>query len=122
MVRSQKKISHMNISRILTLICLLLAGTTFAQGFLRTYTPKFSKAQEVLQTADGGYFMAGVIGHGAAFALRDPNGIRPGFWYEDEDVVALASERAALPWETQTTLHLPRADADPAQQQALQMI
>ncbi len=51
----------MNISRILTLICLLLAGTTFAQGFLRTYTPKFSKAQEVLQTADGGYFMAGQV-------------------------------------------------------------
>ena len=48
------------------------------------------------KTWDGGYFMAGVIGHGAAFALRDPNGIRPGFWYEDEDVVALASERAAL--------------------------
>jgi amidophosphoribosyltransferase len=45
---------------------------------------------------DGGYFMAGMVGHGAVFALRDPNGIRPAYWYEDEDVVAAASERAAL--------------------------
>jgi amidophosphoribosyltransferase len=45
---------------------------------------------------DGGYFMAGMIGHGALFALRDPNGIRPAYWYEDDDVVAAASERAAL--------------------------
>jgi amidophosphoribosyltransferase len=48
------------------------------------------------RTWDGGYFMAGVIGHGATFALRDPNGIRPGYWYEDDEVVAIASERAAL--------------------------
>ena len=52
--------------------------------------------QKAAKTWDGGYFMAGVIGHGAAFALRDPNGIRPGFWYEDDEVVAIASERAAL--------------------------
>jgi asparagine synthetase B (glutamine-hydrolysing) len=35
-------------------------------------------------------------GHGASFALHDPNGIRPGFWYEDDEVVAVASERTAL--------------------------
>ncbi len=52
--------------------------------------------QKASRTWDGGYFMAGVIGHGSTFALRDPNGIRPGFWYEDEEVVAIASERAAL--------------------------
>ena len=45
---------------------------------------------------DGGYLMAGIIGNGASFALRDPSGIRPGYWYEDEEVVAVASERAAL--------------------------
>ena len=45
---------------------------------------------------DGGYFMCGMVGHGVAFALRDPNGIRPGFWYEDDEVVATASERVAL--------------------------
>jgi amidophosphoribosyltransferase len=45
---------------------------------------------------DGGYLMAGIIGHGASFVLRDPSAIRPGFWYEDDEVVAVASERAAL--------------------------
>lgn len=45
---------------------------------------------------DGGYVMAGLIGHGDAFVLRDPNGIRPGFFYADEEVVAVASERPAL--------------------------
>ncbi len=52
--------------------------------------------QKAARYWDGGYFMCGLIGHGAAFALRDPNGIRPGFWYEDDEVVACASERAAL--------------------------
>ncbi len=45
---------------------------------------------------DGGYFMVGLVGHGASFALRDPHGIRPGYWYEDDEVVAVASERVAL--------------------------
>ncbi len=45
---------------------------------------------------DGGYAMAGLLGHGDAFVLRDPNGIRPAFYYQDEEVVAVASERPAL--------------------------
>jgi amidophosphoribosyltransferase len=45
---------------------------------------------------DGGYALAGIIGNGDAFAMRDPLGIRPGFYFEDEEVVALASERAPL--------------------------
>ena len=45
---------------------------------------------------DGGYLMTGIVGNGASFALRDPSGIRPAFWYEDDEVVAVASERAAL--------------------------
>ena len=45
---------------------------------------------------DGGYHLGGVIGHGLCFALRDPNGIRPAYWYEDDEVVAVASERVAL--------------------------
>jgi amidophosphoribosyltransferase len=45
---------------------------------------------------DGGYFMVGLVGHGVSFAMRDPSGIRPGFWYEDDEVVAVASERVAL--------------------------
>ncbi len=45
---------------------------------------------------DGGWLICGLVGHGASFAFRDPNGIRPGFWYEDDEVVAVASERVAL--------------------------
>lgn len=45
---------------------------------------------------DGGYVIAGMIGHGDAFILRDPNGIRPAFYYQDDEVVAMASERPAL--------------------------
>ncbi len=45
---------------------------------------------------DGGYVFAGMLGNGDTFACRDPAGIRPGFFYIDEEVVAVASERAAL--------------------------
>jgi amidophosphoribosyltransferase len=45
---------------------------------------------------DGGYAMAGIVGHGDAFVLRDPNGIRPTYFYEDEEVVVVASERPAI--------------------------
>jgi amidophosphoribosyltransferase len=45
---------------------------------------------------DGGYVFAGILGNGDAFACRDPAGIRPGFFHVDDDVVAVASERAAL--------------------------
>jgi amidophosphoribosyltransferase len=45
---------------------------------------------------DGGYTMAGVLGHGDAFVLRDQSGIRPAFWYEDEEICVVASERAVI--------------------------
>jgi len=45
---------------------------------------------------DGGYAMAGLLGHGDAFVLRDPSGIRPAFWYEDEEICVVASERPVL--------------------------
>lgn len=45
---------------------------------------------------DGGYAMAGLIGHGDAFVLRDPAGIRPAFYFEDEEVVVVASERPVI--------------------------
>ena len=51
---------------------------------------------------DGGYCLVGMIGNGDAFILRDPNGIRPGYWYEDDEVVVAASERAPI----QTTFNL----------------
>lgn len=45
---------------------------------------------------DGGYALAGMIGHGDAFVLRDPAGIRPCYWYADDEVVVVASERPAI--------------------------
>ncbi len=45
---------------------------------------------------DGGYAFAGLLGNGDAFVCRDPAGIRPLFWYEDDDVIAVASERPPL--------------------------
>lgn len=45
---------------------------------------------------DGGFALAGLIGHGDAFILRDPNGIRPAFYYQDDEVVVAASERPAI--------------------------
>ncbi len=62
--------------------------------------------QKILRRAckkfDGGYVMGGMIGHGDAFIFRDPNGIRPCFFYADDEIVAAASERPAL----QTTLNV----------------
>ena len=45
---------------------------------------------------DGGYAMAGLLGHGDAFVLRDPSGIRPAYYYEDEEVAVVASERPPI--------------------------
>lgn len=52
--------------------------------------------QKCGQIWDGGYAIAGVIGNGDAFVLRDPNGIRPCHYYEDDEVIAFASERVPL--------------------------
>jgi len=45
---------------------------------------------------DGGYAMAGLLGHGDAFVLRDPAGIRPAFYYKDDEVIVVASERPVI--------------------------
>lgn len=48
------------------------------------------------KSVDGGYNMIGLLGHGDAFVIRDPNGIRPSHYYIDDEVVVVASERAAI--------------------------
>lgn len=48
------------------------------------------------KSIDGGYTMIGMIGHGDAFILRDPAGIRPAFYYQDDEVCVAASERSAI--------------------------
>ncbi|MBK7181599.1 MAG: amidophosphoribosyltransferase [Bacteroidetes bacterium] len=52
---------------------------------------------------DGGYAMAGLFGHGDAFVLRDPSGIRPTYYYSDEEVVVVTSERPVI----QTAFNVP---------------
>ncbi len=51
---------------------------------------------------DGGYAIAGMFGHGDAFILRDPNGIRPAFWFANDEIVVAASERPVI----QTTMNV----------------
>ncbi len=68
------------------------------------------KIDKILKKAserwDGGYAMAGLLGHGSAFVLRDPNGIRPAFWYEDDEICVVASERPVI----QTAFNLKEED------------
>jgi amidophosphoribosyltransferase len=52
---------------------------------------------------DGGYTIAGLIGHGDAFVMRDPWGIRPAFYYTDEEIAVVASERPVI----QTVMNIP---------------
>ncbi len=55
-------------------------------NMLRRYAP----------TWDGGYVICGIVGNGDMWALRDPNGIRPAFFYKDEEIVVVASERPVI--------------------------
>lgn len=82
------------------------------QGLFEKYKNKYSnkevseiieeevELQNVLRRAckdfDGGYTMAGLTGSGSAFVVRDPNGIRPAYYYADEEVVVVASEKPAI--------------------------
>ena len=74
------------------------------------YIDNHVEMKNVLQTTmphfDGGYVMCGLTGSGEMFAVRDPNGIRPAFWYQDDEVVVLASERPVI----QTTFDLQADD------------
>ena len=58
------------------------------------------KISKVLKKAskdwDGGYAMAGLLGHGDAFVLRDPSAIRPAYYFQNEEVVVVASERPVI--------------------------
>tara|TARA_R110002050_G_scaffold157464_2_gene286091 strand:+ start:3148 stop:5046 length:1899 start_codon:yes stop_codon:yes gene_type:complete len=58
------------------------------------------KVAKILRRAaknwDGGYAMAGLIGHGDSFVLRDPAGIRPAYYYQDDEIVVVASERPVI--------------------------
>ena len=74
------------------------------------YIDEHMEMANVLRTTmehyDGGYVMCGLTGSGEMFSVRDPWGIRPAFYYRDEEIVALASERPVL----QTTFDLNAED------------
>ena len=55
------------------------------------------------KTWDGGYAISGIVGNGDAFVLRDPSGIRPAYYYADDEIVVAASERPAI----QTAFNIP---------------
>ena len=82
-----------------------LEGTDITQ-----YIDDHVEMANVLKTTmphfDGGYVMCGQTGSGEMFAVRDPWGIRPAFWYQDDEVVVLASERPVI----QTTFDLQAED------------
>lgn len=59
--------------------------------------------KQATSTFDGGFVCGGLVGNGSSFVLRDKNGIRPAFYYVDDEVVIAASERPAI----QTTFNLP---------------
>lgn len=59
--------------------------------------------REATKKFDGGFTMAGLIGHGDAFVLRDPNGIRPAYYYYDDEIAVVTSERPAI----QTVFNVP---------------
>ncbi|WP_111683300.1 amidophosphoribosyltransferase [Winogradskyella tangerina] len=65
------------------------------------------KLSKILKRAaknwDGGYAMAGLLGHGDSFVLRDPAGIRPAYYYKDDEIVVVASERPVI----QTVFNVP---------------
>lgn len=82
------------------------------QGLFDQYKDKFSNREvsDIIETElniprmlrrackdfDGGYTMAGLIGSGSAFVVRDPNGIRPAYYYANDEVVVVASEKPAI--------------------------
>ena len=87
-----------------------LTGTDITQ-----YIDDHVDMAQVLRTTmpdfDGGYVVCGLTGSGEFFSMRDPWGIRPAFYYQDDEVVALASERPVL----QTTFNLKAGDVQELQ-------
>ncbi len=80
------------------LICELIAHELGAAATARedTRPPIADAIAKALANADGAWTLCGMTGDGWAFATRDPHGIRPGFYYVDDDVAVVASERPAI--------------------------
>jgi amidophosphoribosyltransferase len=72
-------------------------------GLIETNLDVHKVLEDSSKDWDGGYTVAGIIGHGDMFVARDPWGIRPAFYYQDEEVVIVASERPVI----QTVMNVP---------------
>jgi amidophosphoribosyltransferase len=83
-----------------------LKNQGFSNREISDKIPKMLKIKDVLQEAskdwDGGYTIGGVVGHGDAFIMRDPWGIRPAYYYDDDEIFVAASERPVI----QTTMNV----------------
>jgi amidophosphoribosyltransferase len=82
-----------------------LEGTSITD-YIDNHVEMANVLRTTMQHFDGGYVMCGLTGSGEMFAVRDPWGIRPAFWYQDDEIVALASERPVI----QTTFDLQADD------------
>ena len=71
-------------------------------NYIEEHVQMANVLRTTMQDYDGGYVMCGLTGSGEMFAMRDPWGIRPAFFHKDDEVIAVASERAVL----QTTFDL----------------
>jgi amidophosphoribosyltransferase len=79
-----------------------MTGTDVTQ-YIEDHIRMENVLKKTMQHFDGGYVMCGMTGSGEMFAMRDPWGIRPAFYYQDDEVVVIASERPVI----QTTFDLP---------------
>jgi amidophosphoribosyltransferase len=84
---------------------LKLEGTAITQ-FIEDHVKMGNVLRSTMPHFDGGYVMCGLTGSGEMFAVRDPWGIRPAFWYKDDEIVVVASERPVI----QTTFDLQADD------------
>ena len=82
-----------------------LQGTNITD-YIDNHVEMGNVLKTTMEHFDGGYVMCGLTGSGEMFAVRDPWGIRPAFWYQDDEVVVLASERPVI----QTTFDLRAED------------
>ena len=82
-----------------------LEGVKITQ-FIDDHVKMGNVLRSTMSHFDGGYVMCGLTGSGEMFAVRDPWGIRPAFWYQDDEIVVLASERPVI----QTTFDLQADD------------
>ena len=82
-----------------------LAGTAITD-YIDNHVKMSNVLKSTMTDFDGGYVMCGLTGSGEMFAMRDPWGIRPAFYYKNDEIVVLASERPVL----QTTFDLDKDD------------